>query len=67
MQTEQNEKHHESNSMLINSEKYCELNLKQFQLMFTQSSSSSLTSVENKSLIKIAKLNEDLYITENLK
>ena len=48
MQTKQNEKHHESDSMLINSERHCELNLKQSQLTSIQNNSSSLISVENK-------------------
>ena len=48
MQTEQNERHHESDSMSISSERHCESSFKQFQLMSTQNSSSSLTSVGDK-------------------
>ena len=48
MQTKQSERCHRSSSMLISSEKYCEMSFKQFQLMSTQSNSSSLTSVKNK-------------------
>ena len=48
MQMKQNEKHHKNDSMLINSEKHCKLSFKQSQSMFTQNSSSSSTSVENK-------------------
>ena len=48
MQTEQNEKHHRNDSMLISSERHHELNLKQSQSMSTQSSNSSLTSIEDK-------------------
>ena len=48
MQMKQNEKCHRSSSMLISSERHHELSLKQFWLMSTQSSSSSLTSVGDK-------------------
>ena len=67
MQTEQSERHHKSSSMLISSEKHHESSLKQFQSTSTQNSSSSSISVEDKLLIKIAKLNEDLYITKDFK
>ena len=48
MQIKQSEKYHESDSMLINSERHCELNFKQSQLTSIQNNSSSLISVENK-------------------
>ena len=49
MQTEQNEKYHKNNSMLISSERHCELSFKQFQSTSTQSNNSSSISVEDKS------------------
>ena len=48
MQMKQNKRCHENSSMLISFEKHCELSFKQFWLIFTQNSSSSLISVKNK-------------------
>ena len=49
----QNERCHESSSMLISSEKHHESSFKQFWLMSTQNSNSSSISVENKSAWQI--------------
>ena len=54
MQTEQNEKCHESNLTLISTKRHHESSLKQSQLMFTiQNSDSSLISIEDKSAWQI--------------